>query len=399
MIPTPKQEEKSDLAVEILLKYKLVYLAMEERTGKTLTALLTADKCKTVSRVLVITKLTAKEGWADTLEKCKSFTNLKKVDVVNYHKASKVTAQYDLVILDEAHNYISGFPKRSAMNKALAKLTLRKPIIYMSATPHAQGLGLLYHQFYLSSWSPFNIYNNYYTFHRYLGIPDEHWIGGVPRETYKKVKDAEVKALCDHLFVYGTRKEMGYTQEPKDIVHYVELAKATKLAYNIMVKDRIIEINGITLELDTVSKLRASLHMLEGGVMKVGDDYHILGNTEKVDYIKSNWGDTKDLVIMHHYKAEYAKLRDHFKEALILQGTSYAEGIDLHKYKHLVIYSQDWSTARHSQRRARQANQNRVDDIDVHFLLCSKAISEEVYKTVAQNKTNYIDSCFKGEKL
>jgi ERCC4-related helicase len=125
----------------------------------------------------------------------------------------------------------------------------------------------------------------------------------------------------------------------------------------------------------------------------------VLNNTEKVDYIKKHFGDTEDLVIMYNYKAELTKLSAHFKKAKLLQGTSYAEGVDLSMHKHLVVYSQDFSTARHTQRRARQANMNRKEPITVHFLLVKKAISEEVYKTVSINKKNYVDSVFSGDTL
>lgn len=396
MIPTSKQEQKSDEAVEILRKYRLVYLAMEERTGKTLTAIRTAEKLG-ATKVLVLTKLAPIKGWEDTLAAyAHTFST---VLVTNYHQAKNVKGTFELVILDEAHNYISGYPKRSAMNKEVAKLVKGKYLIYSSATPHAQGLQLLYHQFYLSSWSPFAQYKNAYLFHAALGIPDLQWIGGVPRETYKKVKADEVLKLCQHLFVYATRAEMGYEKEPEDVLHFIELDPVTKDVYNVMMKDRVIELNGLELVLDKVAKLRATLHMLEGGVMKVDEAYHVLGNREKVDYILDTWGDTPDVVIMYHYKAEKLKLEAIFKHALLLQGTTNAEGIDLHKYAHLIIYSQDWSTARHSQRRARQANKAREEDIKVHFLLCKGAISEEVYKTVSVNKTNYIDSCFKGQLL
>lgn len=397
MIPTLKQEQKSDEAVPILRQNNIVYLAMEERTGKTLTAIRTAEKIGK-KRVLILTKIQALSGWTHTLSSYKHSFDF--VKVTNYHKAKTAEGLvFDLVILDEAHNYISGYPKRSAMNKEVAKLTKGLPIIYSSATPHAQGLFLLYHQFYLSRWSPFKAYSNAYKFHEALGIPDEQWIGGVPRETYKKMKDEEVLALCQHLFVYATRAEMGYEKEPEDVLHYITLNDLTKEVYNLMMKERILEINGVLLEMDKIAKLRASLHMLEGGVMKVNDDYHVLGNQEKVQYILDNWGDSADVVIMYHYKAELVKLSALFKNALLLQGTSNAEGVDLHRYKHLIIYSQDWSTARHSQRRARQANKERKDDIKVHFLLCKNAISEEVYQTVSVNKTNYIDNCFKRTTL
>lgn len=397
MIPTKMQEAKSDEARAILAKYNIVYLAMEERTGKTLTAIRTAEKIE-AKKILVLTKKAAVQGWIDTIAQYNH--SFDAITITNYHMAKDLVKQrFSLIILDEAHNYISGYPKRSAMNKLLAPICKGTAIVYSSATPHAQGLQLLYHQFYLSTWTPFKAYKNAYEFHSKLGIPDTQWVGGVPRETYKKVKTTEVLVLCKHLFVYATRAEMGFDKEPEDVVHYIELADKTKEVYNIMLKDRVIELNGQLLELDKIAKLRAALHMLEGGVMKVDEEYFVLGNSEKIDFIKSTWGDTKDVVIMYYYKAEKLKLEQAFKQALVLQGTTNAEGIDLHKYRHLVIYSQDWSTARHSQRRARQANKDREEDIKVHFLLCKKAISEEVYNTVSINKTNYIDSCFTGALL
>jgi ERCC4-related helicase len=125
----------------------------------------------------------------------------------------------------------------------------------------------------------------------------------------------------------------------------------------------------------------------------------VLPNQEKIDFILANFGDSPDVVIMYQYIAEKAKLEAHFKKATILQATSYAEGVDLSSYAHLIIYSQDWSTARHSQRRARQANMARKEPIKVHFLLSAKAISEQVYTAVAKNKVNYIDSLYTGERL
>lgn len=139
--------------------------------------------------------------------------------------------------------------------------------------------------------------------------------------------------------------------------------------------------------------------MLEGGVAKIEDEYLVLLNAEKIDYIKTSWSDSKDLVIMYQYKAEKTKLEAEFKHASILQATSFAEGVDLSMYKHLVIYSQDFSTSKHSQRRARQANKQRTEEINVHFLLVKKGISEQVYETVSVNKTNFIDSLFSKEQL
>lgn len=407
MKPYPHQVELAKAAFDVLAEEMIVYLAAEERTGKTLTAILVAEKAK-IQNVLVLTKKQALKGWNDTLA---AFEHTKNYAVTNYHQAAKLSDDYDLVILDEAHNYLSTFPKPGKIWDNVAKLTKQKPLIYISATPYAQGVQLLYHQFKLSSWSPFARWSSAYSFFRAFGIRDTIFLSGRQVETYKKFHVNDVLQCCQHLFVTRTREELGFEHEPEDKLHYIELGEKTKLVYNLILKQRILELNGVTIEYDTTGKLRAALHMLEGGVAKTNDekddknkkirdgDYMILGNREKIDYILKHWGDTEDMVIMYHYKQELLKLQQVFKKAELLQGTSYAEGVDLSHKKHLIIYSQDWSTARHNQRRARQANKNRDEEIVVHFLLVKEAISDQVYQAVSVNKTNYIDSLFKGNSL
>jgi hypothetical protein len=410
MTPYPHQIAKAKEAYKILAEYMIVYLAMEERTGKTLTAILAAEATSDqVQNVLVITKKNAVSGWDGTLN---LYPTNKTYTVTNYHSVHKLPdTRYDLVILDEAHNYMSSFPKISKLWHAVAALTEHKPIIYLSATPYAQGAQLLYHQFALSNWSPFKKFKTAYTFHRAFGVPDTVYLSGRTVETYKKVRTDEVLLYCKHLFVRYSRQDAGFEHEPTDKLHYIELAPATKSVYNAIMKLRAINLNDEDIIYDSSAKLRAALHMLEGGVAKtnaVRDDKGkvvkegkpmILGNTEKIDYILQTWGDTNDLAIMYNYQSERPKLEEYFRHASLLQATSFAEGVDLSHKQHLVIYSQDWSTARHSQRRARQANMRREDEIIVHFLLVKDAISEQVYNTVSVNKVNFIDSLFQENLL
>jgi len=149
---------------------------MEERTGKTLTSIILAERT-TRTKVLVLTKKKALDGWKETLNsygrggKASSKGGLQPftlqdskttVYVTNYHQASKLQADYDLIILDEAHSYMSAYPKRGTMWKAVKKLTKGLPLIYLSATPYAQGYQLLFNQFALSDYSPWRRYANFY---------------------------------------------------------------------------------------------------------------------------------------------------------------------------------------------------------------------------------------------
>lgn len=390
MKPFPYQITKAKEAEAILKEYMIVYLAMEERTGKTLTALLVAEACD-VENVLVVTKKNAMKGWNDTL---KVFEHTKNYTVINYHKVKDLLPVYDLIILDESHNYISAYPKTGKLWRDVSKVTVGKPLIYISATPHAQGPQQLFHQFKLSSWSPWNRHSNFYRWFQIYGKPYTIEINGIPIAQYDRADYDMIIGCVDHLFVTGTREELGFEHEPEDIIHWIELSEPTREVYNELVKHDLVELSVGMLVCDTSPKLRTSLHQLEGGTIKIDEARFILANTEKVDFIKKKFGDSESLVIMYNYIKERDKLEQHFKKATILQATSFAEGVDLHKYDNLVIYSQDFSTARHTQRRARQCNINRKDPILVHFLLVKGAISAQVYKTVSVNKRNFVDSVF-----
>lgn len=409
------QTELADIGLKILRENAMVYLAMEERTGKTVTAMLICEN-SSASRIAVLSTIKALSGWKEALH---NFPHLCSYELMNYHSAHKLKGKYDLIILDEAHNYISSYPKHNGIWKEVAKLTKDVPIIYSSATPHAQGRQMLYGQFALSTWSPWAQYRTYYDWYKQYAERDKNGgfkmsyvSGNVQAVDYTAVQDERIKKEVEHLFVKKTRQELGM-KDPKDILHYIELSDEIKEVYNALVKDKYIEFtsraSGIDYKLvcDTPTKLRSSLHMLEGGGLKftrkVNEreiaEYVVLSNREKIDYILKTWGDTEDVVIMYNYIVEKEKLEKEFKHARILQAQTYAEGVDLSGHKHLIIYSQGFSTAKHTQRRARQANRKRVDPINVHFLLVKKAVSEQVYKAVSINKVNFVDSVFERTQL
>jgi superfamily II DNA or RNA helicase len=391
MKPTKYQIEAVELGYSILKEHMIVYLAMEERVGKTIPSIMIAEMCSNVNSVLVATKKKAVEDWRKLL---RQFPHTKKYNVTNYHQLHKF-GRPGLLILDEAHNYISGYPEQSAMHRNIQEnISPQIPIIYLSATPHAQGYQMLYHQFALSSWSPWRRYKDFYSWFKVYGIPDHAWFNDRQVPVYTTTKEEQIKAETDHLFITKTRKAAGFRHEPVDQLHYIQLSSSTKSMYNELMKHRFLTLGKYELVCDTPMKFRTALHMLEGGVAKIDNTYLVLSNDEKIQYILNTWGDTEDIVIFYHYIAEGTKLRKVFKKATILQGVSYAEGIDLTHKDTIIVYSQNFSTAKHTQRRARQASMHRDKPITVHFLLVRKAVSEQVYEAVAINKINFVDSVF-----
>jgi hypothetical protein len=407
MIPWPSQIDMAKQAYAILREHGLVYLAGEERVGKLLASILVAEMCQNVEEVLVLsTKQSIIDGWLPTLEKYESIRN---ITATSYHQAKKLKGRkFDLAILDEAHNYISGYPKHSAMWHDIYNLVYGLPIVYSSATPHGEGRQMLYGQFALSKWGPWSQYKDFYDWFREYGIKQIIKVHGREINQYNKVDDERVQKEVEHLFVTKTRAEAGFGQEPEDEIHWIELDQATKDMYNTILDDKYwVFPDGDEIIADTSAAFRSTLHQIEGGGCKIKrirnnkvvSDPRVLPNDEKIRYIKATWGDKPNVGIMFNYQSEGLKLRAAFKHAEIYQATSYAEGVDLSHLDHLVIYSQDFRTSKHTQRRARQANRARTKQIKVHFLLVHTAISNDVYDAVSLKKVDFVDSLFNRKKL
>jgi len=400
----PHQVKVSGEALEVFNSNGIVYLAMEERTGKSIIAIRICEAVKAFNCILILTTKKAMDGWKETLSK---YSHDKAYILSTYTSAHKVVGKFDAVILDEAHKYISGYPKRSLTWHNVAKIVKNLPIIYVSATPYAQGPQLLFNQFALSKNNPWIKFKNFYDWFKLYAIRDKN--GDLPTTKisatqividYTKVNADLILEPIKHLFITYTREELGFEHEPKDVLHYIKLKPEMKEIYNDLIANKVLDFtskyNGKDYKLicDHPSKLRWALHMLEGGTLKVNDEYIDLDSNEKAEYIMETWGDHEYIAIMYYFKADYIKLSRMFKKASLFQATTYAEGVDLSHFKHLIIYSQDHSTSRHSQRRARQANINRKEEIKVHYLLVKGALSDKAYKTVSINKQNFVDTVF-----
>jgi hypothetical protein len=98
------QEEISNKAVELLKKYKIAYLAMEVRCGKTLTSIAAAHKFGAKS-VLFVTK---KKAIGDIVNQFSGSGIDMGIYVTNYEQLANVKESFDLIIIDEAHSCFIG---------------------------------------------------------------------------------------------------------------------------------------------------------------------------------------------------------------------------------------------------------------------------------------------------
>jgi hypothetical protein len=133
-----------------------------------------------------------------------------------------------------------------------------------------------------------------------------------------------------------------------------------------------------------------------GGITDDTGEYHHL-SSEKINYIHSNF-DINNTAIMCHYIEERERLKIEFPH--VYSSTADAEGVDLSMFSDLIIYSQNFSTGKHAQRRARQANVNRDKPITVHFLIAeSPAIDGHIYQTVSKKQVNFTARVYKQSGL
>jgi pterin-4a-carbinolamine dehydratase len=403
--PKPHQIEFSQKLYDIMKVKGYAYLAGKPRSGKTLTAILTAERSDKISSVLVLTKKAAISGWHKFTEGMK----LKHTyTVTNYEQAHKLDPKkFDFVIIDESHN-LGTLGKPSQRIKTIKKLCWQLPHLHLSGTAIVESPCGIYHQMAISKFSPFKM-KNFYDFHRLYG--DKYFIKAAGREIaqYDRHKP-ELMDKINEFTIYMTQEDAGIDKSLQaiDQEHYVTLSDNTKKLYNELQKDKIIDIQPkhiidptvpmYTLVCDTVMKLRTSLHMLESGIAKVDDEYIELGNTEKIDYIKETFGDEETTGIMCHFVGERKLLEKHFKKAKIYSSSSHAEGVDLSHLSNFVIMSSDYSGAKFIQRRDRIINTEGSNTLTVHHILVKKGISEQVYKKVSK-KEDFNNSTYERTTL
>ena len=377
------QIEWSEKLYQRIQSYGLAILASEERTGKTGTFIRVAEVSQ-ADNILILTKKAAIGGIEEHI---KNLGATKSYTVINYQSIHKVEGEFDFIILDEFHQALCSYPKPSETFKTVSKLTIEKPILYVSATPFSESYSQSYHALKLSSWTPFK-HKRFYDWHRAYGIDDSIWMNGRQVKQYHGTQEPVIKSILAKYILKATRREVGFKHEPEDHLHHVPLGVQTVADINMYRKTKMKHFGAEPVPLDSAMAEMNAVYLRGGGFVENNKDCYQM-SSEKFDYFMENFGDYDDVAIMAHYICEQKFLSSVLQNATVLSSTAHAEGVDLHKFKHLVIYSLGFSTSKHVQRRARQCNINREEPINVHFLLTDKGLDKHVYECVDTKKSNF----------
>jgi SNF2 family DNA or RNA helicase len=385
-----------DKGIEILLKHKLLYLAMEVRTGKTLTSLGIANMVG-VEDVLFITKKKAISSIVADFDLLKpSFT----LCVINYESLHTIDPDihWDLIVCDEAHS-MGAFAKPSKRAVQVKNLIAkhRSMVILLSGTPTPESYSQMYHQVYGIPTNPFREFKNFYRFcDSYVKVTEKK-INSLFIKDYSNGLDTILTAMQPYTINY-TQAQAGFKSETTEEVLEVEMSEMTYNLIRKLKKDLVVEGSGEIILADTPVKLMMKVHQLCSGTVKFESGESMIIDLSKAEFIKTQFNGCK-IGIFYKFREELNALKQVFGDELTtelsifedtdkniaLQIVSGREGISLRKAEYLVYYNIDFSATSYWQSRDRMTTKDRLEN-QVYWIFAKGGIERDIYKAVTKKK-------------
>ena len=388
------QSEIIDKAFDVLVKYGFVYLSMQVRTGKTLTAMGTAQKLG-VDNMLFVTKKKAISSIEDDYKKLKPKFH---INVVNYESLHKVAGEYECIVLDEAHG-MGAYPKPSKRTKMIKQIIKKQNpfVILMSGTPTPESFSQLYHQVYACPHNPFRNYVNFYKFAKDYVDVVQIKIGAMPHNNYSRGRQTILDQMKPYMISY-TQKEAGFKVETIEKVLKVKMSALTYNMVKQLKKNLVIEGSDEVVLADTGVKLMMKLHQLYSGTVKFESGKATVIDLSKAEFIKTQFKDMK-IGMFYKFKAEYDALKQVYGDDLTtelsefrdtdkniaLQIVSGREGISLKEADCLVYYNIDFSALSYWQSRDRMTTKDSAQN-DIYWIFSEGGIEERIYRAVTKKK-------------
>ena len=383
-------------ATGVLQAHRFVYLSMEVRTGKTLTALGVAEKLG-IHNLLFVTK---KKAISSIEADYKKLMPGYQITVINYESLHKVEGVFDFVVLDEAHT-LGAYPKPSKRTKLVKQIILRQNpfVVLMSGTPTPESFSQIYHQVYACPKNPFSQYKTFYKFAKEYVNVTQQMFHSMPSNNYDDGKPEILDRMKPYMISY-TQKEAGFKSKIQEHVLKVQMSELTYKFVKEMSEHGLIE-GKKTKEVilgDTGVKKMSKIHQLFSGTVKLENGKRMVTDLSKAKFIRTEFKNKK-IGIFYKFKAEYEALKQVYGDALTddleefdtttksiaLQIVSGREGISLKKADCLVYYNIDFSALSYWQSRDRMTTKDSTAS-DVYWIFAEKGIETKIYKTVTKKK-------------
>lgn len=394
------QIKLSTQASEILQHKKIVYLAMEVRTGKTLTALNTA-KLFGAKKVLFLTKKKAISSIQWDFDNFGFDFDITIINDESLHLVENIgnnCDKFDLIIHDEHHRF-GAFPKPNKVAQLFKKRYSKLPMIFLSGTPTPESHSQWYHQFWISEHSPFKDYTNFYKWAvDYVEVKEKR-LGYAVIKDYSTAKEQLIRRKVQHFIITFTQAQAGFTTSVNEMVLECEMQPITNLIINKLKKNLVVKnTDGQVILGDTGVKLMQKIHQLSSGTCKFEDGTSKVIDKNKALFIHNKFKGIK-IAIFYKFKEEFNALKsvygneltdsveefDNTNKSIALQIVSGREGISLKNAKYLVYYNIDFSATSYWQSRDRLTTMQRQSN-EVFWIFSKGGIELDIYKSVLKKK-------------
>ena len=383
-------------ATGVLQAHRFVYLSMEVRTGKTLTALGVAEKLG-IQNLLFVTK---KKAISSIEADYKKLMPGYQITVINYESLHKVEGVFDFVVLDEAHT-LGAYPKPSKRTKLVKQIILRQNpfVVLMSGTPTPESFSQIYHQVYACAKNPFSQYKTFYKFAKEYVNVTQQMFHSMPSNNYDDGKPEILDRMKPYMISY-TQKEAGFKSKIQEHVLKVQMSELTYRFVKEMREHSVIEGKKTDDAIlgDTGVKKMSKIHQLFSGTVKLESGKGMVTDLSKAKFIHAEFNNQK-IGIFYKFKAEYDALKEVYGDDLTndlnefkttdkniaLQVVSGREGISLKEADCLVNYNIDFSALSYWQSRDRMTTKDSIQN-DVYWIFSEKGIEEKIYRAVTKKK-------------
>lgn len=398
-----------DKALEMLRTYHIAYLAMEVRTGKTLTAIATAY-CYGANKVLFVTK---KKAITDIIQQAYEMGFELNIKVINYEQLQNEKPSYDFIIADEAHG-LGAFPKPSKRATELKRVAKGMPIIFLSGTPTPESYSQLFHQFWCSSFSPWKEYAGFYKWAKDYVFLRQKFVFNRSINDYSHADLHKIKPFMEQLMIPFTQEEAGFQSFVEEEIHYVFMENSTYRFADKLKRDKIaINADGEVVKGDTAVKLMNKLHQIYSGSVIVDEPERIAKcfDDRKAEFIKDKFAGKK-IAIYYKFIAEYYAILKAFNGRIVIDAKEFneggnelvfvsqiqsgREGVNLSTADALIFYNIDFSAVSYWQSRARIQTKDREKESKIHWIFAHNGIEDKIYKAV-MDKKDYTLTHFKQD--
>jgi hypothetical protein len=400
------QKEIIDKGIDVLGEHGFVYIAMEVRTGKTLTSMGIAEGMEMRSMLFITKKKAISSIEGDYQMYGPSFD----IQVINYESLHKIKGTFDIIVLDEAHG-MGAFPKPSKRSKQV-KILIQKNdplVILLSGTPTPESYSQMYHQIYSIPGNPFKKYKNFYRFCDDHVNVTQRPINGLYIKDYSKGRATIMDAMQPY-FISFSQKEAGFKVDTIENILHVKMSNITHNIARQLKKNLVVEGKDEVILADTPVKLMMKLHQIYSGTVKFESGASQILDFTKAEFIKDQFKGKK-IGIFYKFKEELNALKEVFQDNLTadlkefvntgkniaLQIVSGREGISLRQAECLVYYNIDFSATSYWQSRDRMTTKERLKN-DVYWIFSQGGIEDDIYKAVI-NKKDYTLNHFKKDLL